>query len=112
MFFKTHIKSWIYQQTELTQCGASQPGLVYLQGLSTGKIFAMTVERVPRTDNVVRPLTFALQLSAAEASEDTFMLRIAGEAPFASGLQWDQRGSKILTLGSRVAAGAGSTPQE
>jgi len=36
------------------------------------------VERVPHTENVVRPLTFALEMSVAEASEDLFMLRIAG----------------------------------
>ena len=56
----------------------AQPGLLYLRGLSSDKVFSLTVERVPHTENVVRPLTFALELSVAEASEDLFMLRIAG----------------------------------
>ena len=58
--------------------GPAQPGLLYLRGLSTDKVFSLTVERVPHTENVVRPLTFALEMSVAEASEDLFMLRIAG----------------------------------
>ena len=57
----------------------TQPGLVYLRGLSTDKVFSLTIERVPHTENVVRPLTFALELSVAEAAEDLFMLRVAGE---------------------------------
>ncbi len=63
----------------VVSCAAPpQPGLLYLRGLSTDKVFSLTVERVPHTENVVRPLTFALEMSVAEASEDLFMLRIAG----------------------------------
>ena len=66
-----------------------QPGLVYLRGLSTDKVFSLTIERVPHTENVVRPLTFALELSVAEASEDLFMLRIAGASGPAAARQAD-----------------------
>ena len=74
-----------------------QPGLVYLRGLSTDKVFSLNIERVPHTENVVRPLTFALELSVAEAAEDLFMLRIAGA------------GVELLDSGFRSCQGPGHT---
>ncbi len=75
---------------------------MYLRGLATDKVFSLTIERVPHTENVVRPLTFALELSVAEAAEDLFMLRIAG-----AGLRRSSWSGSRLVLGCRPGCMSG-----